>query len=133
LDFSASYLEDQAATYRTTVSNEEGLPIFHDSASEKDAPCEKAFAHTTPYRWITCLAGFKEILRGAQDLILQKDPASTVCRDLAAIEVSARKYVKDARESVLKRCRQLLHLEVRFRTAFLASIFPLFATRCAWG
>lgn len=133
LDFSACYVEDEAATYRTTVLDDEGMPIFHALSSEGDVPGYKGLAHSTPYRWITTLSGFKQILRAAQDLILQKDPASTVCRDLAAIEISNRKYVKAAREAVLKRCRQVLQLEARFRATFFTSIFPLFATRCAWG
>jgi hypothetical protein len=133
LDFSACYVEDLAATYRTTVSDENGMSIFHALTSEGDTICYRSLAHSTPYRWITCLGGLKQVLRCAQDLILQKNPASTVCRDLAAIEVSARKYVNACRESVLKRCRQILRLEVQFRAAFLASIFPLFATKCAWG
>jgi hypothetical protein len=126
-------VEDQAATYRTAVSDEEGMSIYHTLTSEGDTTRYKILAHSTPYRWITCLGGLKQVLRGAQDLILRKDPASTVCRDLASIQVSARKYVKAARESMLKRCRQVLHLEVRFRSTFLASIFPFYATRCAWG
>jgi hypothetical protein len=133
LDFSACYLENQAATYRTTVSDEEGMPIFHALTAEAETIDDKRLAHSTPYRWITCLGGMKQILRGAQDLILQKNPASSVYRDLAAIEVSAQKYVKAARKLVLKRCRQMLRLEVHFRATFLASIFPFYATNCAWG
>ena len=133
LDFTTRYVEDEAATYRTTVLDDEGMPIFHASSAEGNAPDYRGLAHSTLYRWITTVSGFKQILRTAQDLILQENPASTVCRELAALEISARKYVKAGRESVLKRCRQLLHLEVRFRTTFFASIFPLFATRCGWG
>lgn len=133
LDFSTRYVEDEAATYRTTVLDDEGMPIFHASSPDGDDPDYRGLAHSTPYRWITALSGFKQILRTAQDLILQKNPASTVCRELAAMEIAGRKYVKAERESVLKRCRQLLHLEVRFRATFFASIFPLFATRCGWG
>lgn len=132
LDFSACYVGDPAATYRSTVLDE-GMEIFHPLATEGDTTRYKSLAHTTPYRWITTLSGFKQILRSAQDLVLQKNPGSTVCRDLASIDVPARKYVKTDRESVLKRCRQILHLEVRFRATFLVSLFPLFATRCAWG
>jgi hypothetical protein len=133
LEFSAGYVENHAATYRTAVSDGEGMPIFHALTSEAEAIRYQCLAHSTPYRWITCLGGLKQILRGAQDLILQKNPASSVYRDLAAIDVSAKKYVKAGRESVLKRCRQVLRLEVRFRATFLASIFPFYATRSAWG
>lgn len=133
LDLAACYLADAAATYRTTVTDDAGMPIFHPLISEGDSTRYKRLAPSTPYRWIGTLSGFRQILRSAQDLILQKNPASTVCRDLAAIEVAARKYVKAAREPVLKRCRQILHLEAQFRSVFAVSIFPLFATRCAWG
>lgn len=132
LGFSACYVEDGAATYRTTVSDEEGISIFHPLSAEGESTRYKNLAHSTPHRWITTLSGLKQILRDAQDLILQKNPASTVCRDLAAIEVCARKYVKADRQSVLRRCRQILHLEVQFRATFGASIFPFFATNCAW-
>lgn len=131
LDRSGCYLEDEASTYRSTVL-EEGAEIFHASTAGEDGPIYKALSHTTPYRWITTLGGFREIPRRAQDLILQKKPASTVCRDLAALEISPKKYVKTVREGVLKRCRQLIHLEAHFRAAFRASIFPFFATSCAW-
>jgi hypothetical protein len=133
LDFSARYVEHPAATYRSTASDDDGMQIFHASSSGREPPCDKILAHSTPYRWITCLGELRQILRSAQDMILRKNPASTVCRDLAALENRARKVVKAGRESVLKRCRQILHLEVRFRATFRASIFPLFATRCAWG
>jgi hypothetical protein len=132
LSFTGCYLEEEASTYRKVVL-EERMPIFHASASGKKTIDDRILAHSTPYRWITGLGGFKEIPRCAQDLILQKNPASTVCRDLAAIDVSARKYVKAGRESILKRCRRILHLDAEFRATFCASIFPFLATRCAWG
>ena len=103
--------------------------IFHASTGGKRTPDDRSLAHSTPYRWINALGGFKEILRCAQDVILQKNPASTVCRDLAALEISPKKYVKAVREAVLKRCRQIIHLEAQFRATFGASIFPFFATR----
>jgi hypothetical protein len=133
LNFTGAYLEDESATYRKVVLDDEGMSIFHHLTSEAEKTRYKSLAHSTPYRWITTLGGFRQILRCAQDLILQKKPGSTVCRDLAALEVSARKVVKDGRESILKRCRQILHLEVQFRATFGASIFPFLATRCAWG
>lgn len=123
LGFSTRHVEDEAATYRATVLNDEGMPIFHALSSEGNVPGYRGLAHSTPYRWITTLSGFKQILRTAQDLILQENPAPTVCRKLATIEISGRKYLKAARESVLKRCRQLFRLEVRFR-AGVVKIVP---------
>jgi hypothetical protein len=124
LDASGCYVEDAASTYREVVL-EKGLKILYASDG-------RILVHSTPYRWITTLGGFKEILRGAQDLVMQKDPMSTVSRDLAAFEISPKKYVKAVRRWVLNRCRQLIHLEAKYRVAFDASIFPTFATVCAW-
>ncbi|MCK8604460.1 hypothetical protein, partial [Desulfoferrobacter suflitae] len=128
---SASYLEDETSTYRKTVL-EEGSEIFHASTDEGNTPVDKVLSHTTPYRWIDTLGRFKEIPRRALDLILQKDPATKVYRDLAALTISPNKFVKTAREETLKRSRRLVHLEAVFRVVFGASIFPFFATGCAW-
>lgn len=130
-DFSGCYLEEEASTYRTAIL-EEGVSFFHASTTKEDPVTSKELAHSTLYRWITSLGCMKEVLRCAQDLILQKNPGSSVCRDLASLDVSPRKYLKPAREWILKRCLQVLHLEARFRATFGASIFPFFATKCAW-
>jgi hypothetical protein len=99
---------------------------------DANAPVDKVLSHTTPYRWITSLGGFKEIARRALDVILQKSPATRVCRDLAALTISPNKFVKAAREETLKRSRRLIHLEALFGAVFHTSIFPFFATGCAW-
>ena len=132
LDFAASYTEQETMTYRKLVAPD-GNEIFHASTNADNPIDDRILAHSTPYRWITGLGGFEEIRRCAQDLILQQNPASTVCRDLAALEIPARKFVTAQRESILKRCRQILHLEAEFRATFPTSIFPFLATRCAWG
>jgi len=125
------YPEDETLTYRKTV-REEGSEIFHASTNEENTPVDKVLSHTTPYRWVGTLGGFKEIPRRAPDIILQKNPATKVCRDLAALTISPYKFVKAAREETLKRSRRLIHLEAVFRAVFHASIFPFFATGCAW-
>jgi hypothetical protein len=130
---SGRYLENETATYRSSVC-ENGLPLFYASDSADGADINnKSLAPSTLYRWISTLGGFQEILRSAQDIILQKDPAATICRDLATVQIFPRKYLTAVREAVLKRCRQILHLEAKFRATFLWSIFPFFATRCGWG
>ena len=131
LDRSGRYLEDETFTYRKTVL-EEGLEIFHASTDDGNTPVDKALSHTTPYRWIATLGGFRETLRRALDIILQKNPATEVCRDLASLTISPNKFVKAAREETLKRSRRLIHLEAIFRAVFQTSIFPFFATGCAW-
>lgn len=132
LDTSGSYLEDEKSSYRKSV-REEGASFLYASTAGNDLPTSKELAHSTPYRWITSLSSFKEIPRRTLDLILQQEPDSPICRVLASLMVSPNKFVKAARESVLKRCRQLIHLEVKYRVVFGVSIFPCFATRCGWG
>lgn len=131
IGFSQACLEEEAGSYRKAVL-EDGLPIGYASQPGKEEIDERQLAPSTLYRWVTTLGGFKEVLRSALDLILQKDPASSICRGLASLKVAPSKYVKAAREAVLRRCRQLLHLEGSYRHMFQASIFPYLATRCAW-
>jgi len=131
LDYSGYYLNEEPATYRGTVL-EESSEIFHASTSKEEPINNRSLAHSTPYRWITSLGGFKEIQRCAQDLVLQKNPASGICRHLAALEIAPGKHKTAARKAVLRLCRQLIHLELEFRATFRSSIFPFFATSCAW-
>ena len=139
MGFSQAYLEDEASSYRKAVPEsssgqalEDGLPIGFASKPGEEEIDERQLAHSTLYRWVTTLGGFKEVLRSALDLILQKNPASAICRGLVSLKVAPSKYVKAAREGVLRRCRQLLHLEGNYRHTFGTSIFPYLATRCAW-
>jgi hypothetical protein len=133
MSFSECYLEEVTLSYRKAVLKD-GMPLFYDLRTDHDdAIDDRALAHSTLYRSITSLSGFKEILRSAQDLILQKNPVSTICRRLAAMKVSPGKYVRVHRETVLKRYFQLLRLEAEYRATFSVSIFPCFATRCRWG
>lgn len=131
MGFSQAYLEDEDSSYRKAVL-EDGLPIGYASKPGKEEIDERQLAHSTLYRWVTTLGGFKEVLRSALDLILQKDPASAICRGLASLKVAPSKYVKAPREGVIRRCLELLHLEVSYRQTFQASIFPYLATRYAW-
>lgn len=131
MGFSQAYLEEEASSYRKVVLGD-GLPIGYASKPGKEEIDERQLAHSTLYRWVTTLGGFQEVCARALDLILQKEPASAICRGLALLKVPPSKYVKAPREGVLRRCRELLHLEVSYRHIFQASIFPYLATWCAW-
>jgi hypothetical protein len=86
-------------------------------------------AHSTTHRWISTLGSFTEITRQAQNLVLQANPSSSICRDLAGLSLHPKKYRSHSRQQILFRCRQLLHLDDFFRPAFQSSIFPNLATR----
>lgn len=133
LGFSGAYVGDDAASYRKVVIQEDGTPLFYASTTGDDSPDDRALAPSSPYRWITFLGSLKEVARCAYELILQQDPASTICRDIGELKVCGTKYVKTEREPILKRCLRLLHLEAAFRALFFSSIFPTIATKSGWG
>jgi hypothetical protein len=95
-----------------------------------DAP---TLAPTTIHRWITTLAGFTQICRTALILLLQENPLSSICRDLARLIVPQKKYKTDQRKKRLIGCRQLLIIEAFFQATFKTSIFTKLATHCAFS
>jgi len=124
--FSRRYVENDSMTYRKLIQqNPIGTlqPCY-------DRECQ--LNHSTIHRWIGTLGQFDTIIRKAQDLILQADPASTVCRDLAGLTVACRKYTSERRKMLLLACRRLLDLEKRFCRLFDVSIFHNLATKCAY-
>jgi hypothetical protein len=125
--FSRRYVENDLMTYRKLIQqNPIGSPYIGNAA-------EWQLDHSTVHRWISALGQFDTITRKAQDLILQADPASTVCRDLAGLRVSCRKYTVEKRKTLLLACRRLLDLEQRFYRLFDVSIFHNLATKCAYS
>lgn len=62
MGFSQAYLEDEASSYRKAVL-EDGLPIGFASKPGEEEIDERQLAHSTLYRWVTTLGGFKEVLR----------------------------------------------------------------------
>ena len=124
--FSRRYVENDSMTYRKLIQqNPIGSPQICNSR-------EWQLDHSTIHRWIGTLGQYDTITRKAQDLILQADPASTVCRDLAGLTIACRKYANEKRKSLLLACRRLLELEKRFCHLFDVSIFHNLATRCAY-
>ena len=113
-------------TYRKLIQqNPIGLPPISNHL-------DRQLAHTTTHRWIGTLGQFDTITRKAQDLILQADPSSTICRDLAGLTVACRKYTSERRESLLLACRRLLELEKRFCRLFNVTIFHNLAPKLAY-
>lgn len=124
--FSRRYAENDSITYRKLIQQSPiGSPQISNAA-------EWQLDHSTVHRWIDSLGQFDTTTRKAQDLILQADPASTVCRDLACLTVSCRKYTSEKRKTLLLACRRLLDLEKRFYRLFDISIFHNLATKCAY-
>ena len=85
-------------------------------------------APSTIHRWITTLGRFTQTCRTALILLLQENPASSICRDLVRLTVSQRKYKTDQRKKQLIALRQLVIIEAFFQAAFNSSIFTKLAT-----
>lgn len=120
LDYSGRYLENDSASYESVIRQ---CPIGY-----REYPTdERQLAKPTLWRWIGSL-GMSTLLRQAQHLILQADPACAVSRNLAMLTVPARKYTTFTRKNLLILCRKILHVESAFRNLFGISIFPNLAT-----
>lgn len=123
MEYSSQYTENDQTTYRRVIqSKPTGYP-------ESDCQLD----HSTIHRWLGTLGSFTQIIRKAQDFILQARPDSSICRDLGSLSVPSKKYRKKERAGVLLRCRQLFSLEGLYRLIFRVSIFPNLATSCSFG
>jgi hypothetical protein len=122
--FSQRYVENDAMTYRNLI---EETPLLSSTCPEWE------LSHSTIHRWISTLGRLNTTMSKAQDLILQVEPASTICRDLAGLTVPARRYLSESRKTLLLACRRLMEIEKQFFRLFGVSIFHQLATNCAYS
>jgi hypothetical protein len=101
--FSRSYVQDPDKTYQKAIM------VIH--------------------RFITPLSSLKTCSQKALELILQENPASDICRKLAAVTVPGKKYKAVARKNILVQCLRFLLIEGIFRHTFKTSIFTKLAIR----
>jgi hypothetical protein len=127
--FSASYLQSDDMTYQQAVMVDNSAPGYPQSDST-EAP---TLAPTTIHRWITTLGRFTQTCRTALTLVLQENPTSSICRDLARLIIVQRKYKTNHRKKQLIDCRQLVIIEAFFQATFKTSIFTKLAIRHAFG
>ena len=123
--FSANYVESDEMTYQQAVMVDNSAPGY----PQNDA----TLAPSTIHRWITTLSRFTKTCRTALILLLQENPVSSICRDLARLIISPRKYKTNQRKKQLINCRQLVIIEAFFQATFKTSIFTKLATRCAFS
>ncbi len=90
-------------------------------------------APSTIHRWITTPVRFTQTCRTALILLLQENPGSSICRDLARLIIPQRKYKTNQRKKQLIGCRQLVIIEAFFQATFKTSIFTKLATRFAFS
>ncbi len=84
--------------------------------------------HSTIHRWISTMGSYSRLTQRAIDLLLQADPISPICRNLASLVIAPRKYMSAARKQVLLTCFQLLAITPVYQRAFKVSLFPKLAT-----
>jgi len=123
--FSARYLDSNDMTYQKAVMVDGSVPGYPQS--------DATLAPSTIHRWITTLGQLTQTCRTALILLLQENPVSSICRDLARLIVPQRKYKTEQRKIQLIRCRQLVIIEGVFQCVFNRSIFTKLATRCAFS
>jgi len=128
--FSAGYVESDDTTYQQAVMIDRSAPGYPQSDLSADAP---TLAPSTIHRWITTLGRFTHTCRTALILLLQENPVSSICRDLARLVIGQRKHNSNLRKKQLVNCRQLVVIEAFFQAAFKTSIFTKLATRCAFS
>ncbi len=125
MGFSANYLESDDTTYQQAVMVDNSTPGYPQSDS--------TLASSTIHRWITTLGRFTNTCRTALLLLLQENPVSSICRDLARVIIPQRKFKTNHRKKQLIGCRQVLMIEAIFKATFKTSIFTKLATRCAFS
>ena len=119
MGFSANYLESDDTTYQQAVMVDNSTPGYPQSDS--------TLASSTIHRWITTLGRFTNTCRTALLLLLQENPVSSICRDLARVIIPQRKFKTNHRKKQLIGCRQLLMMEAIFKATFKTSIFTKLA------
>lgn len=125
MGFAANYLESDDMTYKYAV--------MVDNSAPGDPQTQSTLAPSTIHRWITTLGRLTKTRRTGLLLMLQENPLSSICRDLARIIIPQRKFKSNHRKKQLIGCRQLLMIEAIFKATFNTSIFTKLAIGCAFS
>lgn len=128
--FCACYIENHDVTYRSIVN---AFPLEYQSGSDFETNSAPMMEHSTIHRWITTLGCYSSIVNTATDLILQKEPSSSLCRNLGSLIIPPKKYHSSLRQKRLRICLYLIVLDKLFGLIFNISIFPKLATNCGYG
>jgi len=123
--FAGTYTESNPMTYQQAVMVDNSTPGY--------AQNDGTLAPSTLHRWITTLARFIHTCRTALILLLEENPVSSICRNLAQLVIPQRKYKTNPRKKQLTAGRQLVIIEAFFHAAFKTSIFTKLATRCTFS
>jgi hypothetical protein len=120
-------------SYREAVRTQHRPLVYDDRQDHPLAKRGAALAHSTVWRWLSWLGELPRTCQKACQLISQKDPHSTLHREV--ILVDPRKYRGEEgcpRHQLLQRAGHLLLVEAVFQRQLGKRIFPQFATGCGW-
>ena len=120
-------------SYRKTVRFQQRSLVYDDRQDHPLAERGAALAHSSVWRWLSWLGGLTRTCQKACQLISQKDPNSTLHREV--IPVDPRKYRDEEggpRHQLLQRAGRMLLVEAVFQQQFEKWIFRLFATGYGW-
>jgi len=123
--FAAAYVQSEDITYQQAVMVDNSVPGYPQS--------DKTLAPSTLHRWVGTLGGLVNTTRDALLLVLQENPASSACRDLAHLSISGNKYRSRARKKIVLGCFRLLLVEALFQATFALSIFTKLAIACGFS
>jgi hypothetical protein len=112
-------------SYRKTVQDK-GMPIMYDNRKPTKERLPEGLAPSTVWRWLSWLGGMPGTLRVAWNLIRQREPNSTLHRQLWA--VSPAKYRSQQRRETLVEAMQVLAVDRVCQRIFGKGIFPRYAT-----
>lgn len=123
--FSQGYLQDPSASYRGLIDS---CPLPYEIKADFDTDREPMMEHSTIHRWISTLGSYSRLVQNATDLMVQADPTTSLCRDLAGLKVHPGKYMSSARKQTLLTCFKLIGILPIYQSIFQASLFPKLAT-----
>jgi len=136
----ADYLGHDERSYRHAAGDGR-LPIGYSSPACSVSPIrgsdttqplasgaidERRLSHATIWRWVGWLGGMRAALRTTLEMIREKEPSSTVHRQVCA--VAAHKYRTPARRTLLEQALRWLLAAAIFCRLFARELFPRFAT-----
>jgi hypothetical protein len=127
VDHAGAYVNDDPATYRSTVKAPSGAPMFY--APSSDAPStgidDRSFTQTTLWRWMACLAAMKNTARAAKRLVREKTDVFAPRRPVAPWKARSHD-----RAELLDNAADLVATATEFAWVFSStSIFTALATR----
>jgi len=122
---SRSYVQNPETTYQKAAMVDGSLPGYPDD--------QRTLAPSSIHRFISSLSRLTTSCQKAVDLVLQENPASAICRNIANLKVPGQKFKSKARENILVQCAKFLLIEDVFRHTFKTSIFTKLAIRWEFG